>query len=262
MSAGWADLIDEFDRWEEAGRVATLWWRDDAVAPSTALDRLLSINETVPVALAVIPAVAEPKLARWLSRHRRSVNGSGAAVLQHGWRHVNHSASRKRSEFPPGRPLGEVTLELSAGRARMVELFGPRAHPVLVPPWNRFDDALLPLLGGCGLSAISRAQPRRTSRSAAGVIEASIHVDLVAWGESRCFIGERVALDGLIAHLQARRLGLVCSAEPTGVLTHHLVQDEASEEFLHRFFEITGAHPAARWLDATEVFAMAETVSA
>ena len=44
MMAEWPDLIAELDRWEEAGQVATLWWRDDdAVAPTARLDRLLSI---------------------------------------------------------------------------------------------------------------------------------------------------------------------------------------------------------------------------
>jgi hypothetical protein len=34
-----------------------------------------------------------------------------------------------------------------------------------------------------------------------------------------------------------------------------LVQDEATDAFLHRLVAITGAHRAACWLDATEVFA-------
>ena len=37
----WQDLRDELDRWAEAGRTATLWWRDDdAVMPGPLLDRL------------------------------------------------------------------------------------------------------------------------------------------------------------------------------------------------------------------------------
>jgi hypothetical protein len=259
VTTGWPDLIDELDRWEEAGRVATLWWRDDdAVAPSVALDRLLSINETIPIALAVIPAPTELELAVWLSRCDPCADGSHVAVLQHGWRHLSHAGDNKKSEFPPGRAVSEVALELSAGRARLVELFGDRALPVLVPPWNRFDDALMPLLGVCGLSAISRVKPRWTTKATTGVIEANVHVDLVAWADGRSFIGEESALKCLIAHLQARRLDSTCSAEPTGVLTHHLVQDEATDEFLHRLFETTDAHPmAAAWLDAAEVFSSA-----
>ena len=42
--AEWPDLAVELDRWEEAGRIARLWWRDDdAVASTPRLDRLLQI---------------------------------------------------------------------------------------------------------------------------------------------------------------------------------------------------------------------------
>jgi hypothetical protein len=55
--------------------------------------------------------------------------------------------------------------------------------------------------------------------------------------------------------LQARRLGQVDAQEPTGILTHHLVQNEATDAFLHRLVAITKEQPATRWLDAAEVFA-------
>jgi hypothetical protein len=87
-----------------------------------------------------------------------------------------------------------------------------------------------------------------------GVVEANVHVDLVAWSAGRDFIGEEVALSSLIAHLRARRLGLICAGEPTGILTHHLVQDERTEAFLHRLFDVSGAHLAVRWLEAIEIF--------
>jgi hypothetical protein len=47
--------------------------------------------------------------------------------------------------------------------------------------------------------------------------------------------------------------------EPTGILTHHLVQDEATDAFLHRLGVVTGTHAAARWLDPTEIFAPAHS---
>src|SRR6185437_2192741 len=101
MMGKWPDLVAEFDRWEEAGRVATLWWRDDdAVAPTARLRHLLSIGSGVPVSLAVIPAAAELELAEWLARWPRSTPGAHVAVLQHGWRHLNHSRVGKKSEFP------------------------------------------------------------------------------------------------------------------------------------------------------------------
>jgi hypothetical protein len=255
IRAGWPDLVDELHRWHEAGREATLWWRDDdAVAPTPQLCRLLSIARRIPVALAVIPGAAEEALARWVTRCIRSVPRIHFSVLQHGWLHLNHASREKKSEFPSGRSSGDVDRDISAGRARLSELFGTLALPVLVPPWNRFDDSHLSLITRGGLSAISRIKPRRAARPAPGVIEVNVHVDLVGWKSGLRFIGEEPALSGLVWHLRARRFGGVCADEPTGILSHHLVQDDATSAFLDRLVEVTTCHTAARWLDAAEVF--------
>ncbi len=255
MMVKWPDLMAEFDRWEEAGKVATLWWRDDdAVAPTAQLDRLLRIASGVPVSLAVIPADAEQELAQWLAHYLRSAPKASVAVLQHGWRHLNHSGAGEKSEFPAERPRSEMVCELTAGRARLSDLFGTRAQPVLVPPWNRFDNSLLDLLARCGLTGISRARTRSAPARGPGVIEVNIHVDLVAWKGSRGFVGEDAALGGLVKHLRWRRLRAVCADEPTGILTHHLVQDAATDAFLDRLIAESVAHPAVLWLDASEIF--------
>jgi hypothetical protein len=255
-AARWSDLIDEFDRWAEAGQVAALWWRDDDAAnPSDRLDRLLSISGNIPIALAVVPAAADAWLAGWLAEPSRSRQTARLFVLQHGWRHQNHTIDGKKSEFPPERAHAAVASDLAAGRTRLVTLFDARALPVLAPPWNRFDCRFLSLLVDCGLRGISSVGPRRSVRPAPGVIAANVHVDLVAWTGDRGFIGEEAALRGLIGHLRARRSAGVDAEEPTGILSHHLVQDEATDTFLRKLAAITGVHRAARWLDATEVFA-------
>jgi hypothetical protein len=250
-TAGWADLAEELDRWQEAGRAATLWWRDDdAVERSAGLDRLIALSGDIPVALAVIPCLARPALACWLTWLQRP----RLLVLQHGWRHANHAGNGKKSEFCADRSPQQAAIELTAGRSRLSQLFGPLALPVLVPPWNRLDERFLPLLADCGIRAISRINPRCCVPPASGLTEVNVHVDLVAWQSGLGFIGESAALGSLIRHLQLRRLGTVCADEPTGILSHHLVQDEATDAFLHRLFMMTSAHSAARWLDATEVF--------
>jgi hypothetical protein len=258
MMVTWLDLLAEFDRWEEAGKVATLWWRDDdAVAPTARLCRLLSIAPALPVSLAVVPIAAERGLAEWLDHCPRPPPNAGVAVLQHGWQHLNHVRVGKKSEFPAERASAEVAIELAAGRERLSALFGTRALSVLVPPWNRFDDSLLGLLAGCGLTAISRMQPGSAARPISYVNEVNVHVDLVAWRSTRGFVGEETALRGLVEHLGARRLRTMCAEEPTGILTHHLIQDEATEAFLCRLIAVSTAHPAVRWLDGAEIFAPA-----
>lgn len=253
----WSDLANELDSWGAEGRIATLWWRDDdAAAPCDRLDRQLAIAADAPVALAVIPATAQPGLAALLDRGDAGRHPR-VAILQHGWRHADHGSvtGTKKSEFPAERSGTSVAAELIAGREKLRELFGARALAVLAPPWNRFAGAFLPLLADCGIAAISQLNPRGAAWPAPGLYAANVHVDLVAWKGDRGFIGESVALGGLVRHLRARRRGAADGGEPTGILTHHLVQDEAAGDFLSRLLAMTGAHRAVRWLDAGEVFA-------
>jgi hypothetical protein len=232
--------------------VATLWWRDDDAATASAeFDRLLAAARGVPVAFAVIPGLADHKLAARLRP------GCAIAVLQHGWRHANHASGPRKSEFPAERAAAAAAADLAAGRSRLEELFGAAALAVLAPPWNRFADRFLPLLADCGIAAISRAGPRRRAWPVPGVFAANVHVDLVAWSGGREFIGETAALGSLIGHLRGRRLGQFDGTEPTGIMTHHRVQDSAAERFLDRLVAVTEAHPAAHWLAAAEVFAPA-----
>ncbi len=242
----WDGLVAELDLWAASGLEARLWWRDDdATAATPALERLLRLARELPLALGVIPALAEPSLLRVCER------APSLFFLQHGWRHENRAgAGEKKSEFPPSRAPAIVSEEIAEGRARLAGLFGERALAVFVPPWNRLDSAFLPLLPSCGLAALSAFGARR---GASGLVERNTHVDLLAWGGERGFIGEKRALGLLVAHLEARRRREEEGA--TGILTHHRVQTPQAERFLDRLFAVTRAHRGARWLAASEVFA-------
>ena len=249
--ANWAELSHELDEWLAAGQVATLWLRDDdAVAWTPQLQCLFEVAGDVPVALAVIPALAEPGVPDRLQ------SLPGVEVLQHGWRHENHWRTQGLSEYPPARNDEEVLQEFRAGRDRLKQLFGDRALPVFAPPYHGFDDGFLPLLAKTGIRAISRKGPR-PARQMAGIWQSNVHVVLIDWTEPPSFGDPKPVLQSVVEHLRARRLGRVDSNEPTGLLTHHLVQDEASYEFLAQLIEVTRAHPAARWLRASEVFTQA-----
>lgn len=244
----WTDLADELDCWHRSGGMATFWWRDDdAVEPSAALDRLLEFAAVVPLCLAVIPAAATPELAARLAAF------SNVSVLQHGWRHQNHCGPTAKNEYPATRLDGEVSCELAAGKAQLTMLFGTRALRVFVPPFHGFDDRFTPLLAARRIVAISRFGPSQTGNAWPGVREVNVHVSLFDW-RSQSFGGEAAALSRIVEHLRARRLGGLRREEPTGVLTHHLVQDAPSYRFLERFVDATAAHPAARWVDAQTLF--------
>jgi hypothetical protein len=245
--AEWPDLAVELDRWEEAGRTARLWWRDDdAVATTPRLDRLLGLAGDMPLALAAIPADATPSLAAalapWLS----------VAVLHHGWCHANHAASGKKSEYPADRHPVDVADELDEGRQRLRALFGSRALPVFVPPWNRFAVRFLPLLVEARFRAVSQQAPRETMLPD-GIAALDVHLDVTAWRGDRGFVGTGAALGRLLAELRQRRETGDDSA--IGILTHHLVMDAATEDFVSQLLLSTGGHPAARWLGVTELLA-------
>jgi hypothetical protein len=82
----------------------------------------------------------------------------------------------------------------------------------------------------------------------------NVHADLVDWRGDGGFIGEAAALGLVLRHLGNRRLGRADVDEPTGILTHHLVQDAATERFLSKLLALTRSHPAARFVPIAELF--------
>ena len=247
----WQSLDVELDAWRAAGRQPTLWCRDDdARRDSPALHRLLDVAQAaeVPVALAAVPATLEQSLVD-------AVTPAGVAtIVQHGWAHRNHAVPPMRSrELGGARPVGEVRVELERGLAVLRVAFGRRFAPILVPPWNRVDDGVVAILPEVGYRGLSRHGPRAAVMAAPGVVQCNTHVDLIAWRHDRKFVGVAGAIDGLAAHLRARREGLVDASEPTGVLVHHLDMNEAGWQFLADVM-VRARQRGAIWLDVRTVF--------
>ena len=240
----WRPFIAELDAWQAEGRSAAFWWRDDdAARPGPALDKLLEIAGTTPLALAVIPAAVHDSLERCLLDHGRQ--GGAVRVLQHGYAHRNHAPpADKKAEFGAHRRLDAMLPELAAGRDRLAGLFGPLFAPVLVPPWNRVDGSLVARLAEAGLCGVSGYGPRKTRGAA---YEVNAHIDIIDWCGNRCFAGESAALGLAVAHLAARRTGKADPDEPTGLLTHHRDHDADCWAFAASLRQAVDTHPAARW---------------
>ncbi|MBD9371506.1 polysaccharide deacetylase family protein [Rhizobium sp. ARZ01] len=243
--ATWKPLLDELGRWQRAGRVATLWLRDDdAVEPTAALERLLTLTalHVVPTTLAVIPAFTGEALAHRLHP------AAQVEVAVHGWSHENFApVGEKKQELGAHRPADAVLASLEEGVAHLRHLHGPRFVPVLVPPWNRIDPKLIPWLGGIGYSALSVFGPERDL----GLPAINTHVDVMDWRGTR---GGRDTGD-LVAEMVARLRVMETGGGTLGLLTHHLVHDEAVWIFLEALFERTARHPACRWTKLSTIVA-------
>ncbi|OJF92343.1 polysaccharide deacetylase family protein [Pararhizobium antarcticum] len=239
----WAPLVRELDRWHDAGKTATFWLRDDdAIEPTAALDRLLAVTgrHSAPVTLAVIPAGTGAALADRL----RPV--SHATVAVHGWAHVNHAPEGKKKQElgGPARPLETVLAELGVGFGRLSALFGTGFVPLLVPPWNRIDAGLLPLLGDIGFTALSVYGAEKPGP----IRMLNTHVDVMDWHGTRGGRDPAVLVEETAARLQR----IFVDGGTVGVLTHHLVHDETVWAFLYGLFTVTAGHPACNWASVRE----------
>jgi len=255
MSDLWTDLATELSHWQAAGLTATLWWRDDDAVSDTLALRRLSEVAAAPVALAVIPAEMQPDLPQLLAATDAA---PGLFVLQHGFRHQNYEpAERKKAELGAARPAAAVLAELATGWVMLQRSFGARALPVLTPPWNRIDAAVVAGLPQAGFRGITTYLPRRQAEPVAGLRQVNTHVDIIDWHGTRGFLGTEPVLDLLLRHLRARRQGAADITEPTGLLTHHLVHDAACWSFLQRLQDWLSRHPVIRWLPPAMVFGLA-----
>lgn len=250
LRANWDDLDQELGRWRAAGKIVLFWWRDDdAVRQTPQLERLLALRRAydVPLGLSVIPARAQEELAEWLNREE------AISVLQHGWAHTDHSRTRwsRRAELGSERPLSEVLGELVRGCAALDRIFGEAWPRVVVPPFNYIAPsvaAALPQAGYIGLSAhgFSRYQ-------VPGLTQTNVHIDIMDWSKG-AFLGDEQSLGQAVAHMRAKRHGLVDPDEPTGIGTHHLQHDDGAWRFLGSLLARLTANPAVQFCNPEQIF--------
>jgi len=241
----WTPLRRELTRWQESGRVATLWLRDDdAETPSPALDSLLAMTAEhgVSVLVAIIPARADRALAERL-RNERHVE-----TAVHGVAHVNHAGEgEKRAELGTARPAAAILNELKAAREHLRQLF-PVLSGLLVPPWNRIAPAVASRIGEAGFAGISAFGWKPV---ASEVRQLNTHVDLIDWKTQ----GRWRELDEVIVLLAT---ALATSREmhghaPVGVLSHHLRRTGESDDMLAQLLRGTARDPGLCWRSAREL---------
>jgi predicted glycosyltransferase len=248
----WSLLDDALRRAADAGVTIRCWWRDDdAVAHTPALDRLLGLAKDfgVPVALAAIPGRIESSLARRLAAER------GAAVLVHGLTHANHApAMEKKAEFGPGRVLETLASEAAAALLGATAALGSKLVPVFVPPWNRIAPGLVHRLPGLGYTGLSTLGSRTAREPAPGLVQVNTHLDLIDWRGSRGLLPPEMLVRQLAAAVSARVDRRPDADEPIGLLTHHLIHDEALWAYCAALLERLARHANLRYPSPRALF--------
>jgi hypothetical protein len=150
-------------------------------------------------------------------------------------------------ELGDHRPLDAVLGDLNQGFARLTVLMPEKFLPVLVPPWNRMSDSVRDARQQTGLFGLSMFGPTPGN----DLHWVNTHLDIFEWKPVRRPIERAEAYACLSSELERR---LAEDPEPLGILTHHLVHEEASWDFLDELFGLTAKHPAVAWPAAGELF--------
>ncbi|HWK63861.1 MAG TPA: polysaccharide deacetylase family protein [Rhizobiaceae bacterium] len=209
----------ELDIWRIEGLQPRFWLRDDdATEPSASLDRLIDLVRRfdVPLLLAVIPALATNALAARLTSEPL------VTPCAHGYAHRNHMPAGEKAVELAGRDVEAGLADLKAGRRRMLDLFPARLSDILVPPWNRIAPELAARVHECGFTALSTWSWQNSGTT---LPELNAQVDVMNWAGGRTGHDlEAIAAELLRRLRQARERG----GAPLGILSHHLVHDEAA----------------------------------
>ncbi len=245
-------LDKELKKWAVNNAQVKLWWRDDdVVEPTTQLEQLLAISERyqTPLGLAAIPAGVKSELTETIRQQTQ------LSILQHGYSHTNHAPPEQRKmELGAHRPLEVITNQLKAGRVVLNDLFAQQFNPVLVPPWNRIAQSVIDQLTGLGFVGLSDLGPRNPAQSSDSISRVNVHVDIIDWHNGRCFAGQQLVVGKIVTHLSAKRKQQADPAEPTGIMTHHLVHDQACWTFLDQLFEYLSRQEIVQVRDSRDIF--------
>ena len=221
----WSPVDLAIERARDDGHAIRFWWRDDdAAAHTPQLDRLLDLARQAgaEIALAVIPQALETSLGDRLR------NDGAAVALVHGWSHANHAPpGQKKAEFGPHRPVDAMAAQAKQALREAREKLGRKLLPVFVPPWNRISPDLVRHLPQAGYGALSTFNDRKAASPAEGLLQVNTHIDPIDWRGTRSLRDrERIVAD-LVGAILRRTTGEADREEPIGLLTHHLVHDDA-----------------------------------
>lgn len=232
---------------ESKGTPTQVFFRDDDVG--WGMHRLRPLCEkfakyALPLDLAVIPgainslAVAEindivADFDAWIHLH------------QHGYVHVNHQRQGRKCEFGSDRSEHDQQRDITAGQARLENVFGDRIEAVFTPPWNRCDSLTGKVLQRQGFKVLSRM------RSAGEPVMAALPEVPVAVDWLKKKNGERLCHAALLEH--ARQAFI--ENDVVGIMLHHEHMDGDDLDRFDVFLGALARSPSVTFKSIMEVFA-------
>ncbi|MCO5141622.1 MAG: polysaccharide deacetylase family protein [Oligoflexia bacterium] len=227
------------------------WWRDDDASEKTdQLEALTKVAEEFrfEVALATVPERLQSSLIQYVKEHPLLV------VCQHGYRHENYEKGLGKgfaAELGDARDPKVVLKDLAEGKAIIEEEFAESFIPILVPPWNRIHEEIIPSLEGLGYVGLSTFGQQSQKRGELSIVDC--HMDILKWKPTVHFRGAKKCLRDFREVLR-ERLDSGRFDSPIGILTHHLDHTDDANSFLRAFFSHLLKTKKFRYLTIREVF--------
>jgi len=221
---------------------------DPLLFPDDRLDKILTrlraiaTRRRIGLGLAVVPAWLDPNVADELR------GDPNVTVLQHGWAHENHAGTgEKKIELGGSLAFNDLQERLGAGFRKLQDHLHENFLRVLVPPWNRIAPDLVSQLGGLGYVGLS-TYGREKLVDVERLAWINTHLDLVHWRGGSVALSFDDSVRSLTELLQSSGLRRV------GILTHHLLMDDAAFDALDRLLGLLLDHPSVVWRAPHELF--------
>ena len=242
-SVNWLDPLKK--ALDAATSPINFFFRNDDVGwEDVRLFKLLELfnQHRVAIDLAVIPkSISE--LTAWRLSKIIARDPWAVAVHQHGYAHLNHEQAGRKCEFGEHRSRKSQLSDITAGKQRLSELFGPATESIFTPPWNRCSAITVECLREAGFNVLSRDL---TATPFADLAELPISID---WFAKRKQVP-------LTPNQIGELLGAAASGPaPVGVMLHHAITNEEERERLGELLALLSSHSQARCVLMRELVA-------
>ena len=107
-------------------------------------------------------------------------------------------------------------------------------------------------LVGLGFRGLSCFGPENQYSGVPGLSVANTHIDPVDWHGTRSLTNPKVLMDSIVKIVTGESDGP--GGRVLGLLTHHLMHDEALWHFIEGFCQTVDASPGASWCDPATLF--------